>query len=69
MKPLVETKEMAALATPEAFYGLLGISQSRDRSFWLQVSTLTPGPAYRGDTLYERFKYHWGRGRSLIRRS
>ena len=53
---LVETKEMAALAMPEAFYGLLGISQSRDRSFWLQVSTLTPGRAYRGDTFYERFK-------------
>ena len=53
---LVETKEMAALAAPEAFYGLLGISQSRDRSFWLQVSTLAPGPAYRGNTFYERFK-------------
>jgi len=30
--------------------------QSRDRSFWLQVSTLAPGPAYRGNTFYERFK-------------
>jgi precorrin-6B methylase 2 len=53
---LVETKEMSALAAPEAFYGLLGISQSRDRYFWLQVSTLAPGPAYRGNTFYERFK-------------
>jgi predicted exporter/SAM-dependent methyltransferase len=53
---LVETKEMGATAMPEAFFSLLGVSQSRDRSFWLQVSTLTPGPAYRGETFYDRFK-------------
>jgi predicted exporter/SAM-dependent methyltransferase len=53
---LVETKEMAALAIPQSFFGLLGISMSRDRSTWVQVSTLTPGPAYRGEPFYKRFK-------------
>ena len=53
---LVETKEMAALTVPQSFLGLLGISKSRDRSTWVQVSTLTPGPAYRGERFYERFK-------------
>ena len=53
---LVETKEMAALAIPQSFFGLLGISKSRDRSTWVQVSTLTPGPAYRGEPFYKRFK-------------
>ena len=47
---------MAALAVPQSFLGLLGISKSRDRSTWVQVSTLTPGPAYRGGPFYERFK-------------
>jgi len=53
---LVETKEMATLAIPQPFFGLLGISMSRDRSTWVQVSTLTPGPAYRGEPFYKRFK-------------
>jgi predicted exporter/SAM-dependent methyltransferase len=53
---LVETKEMAALAVPQSFFGLLGISKSRDRSTWVQISTLTPGPAYRGERFHERFK-------------
>jgi SAM-dependent methyltransferase len=53
---LVETKEMAALAIPQSFFGLLGISKSRDRSNWVQGSTLIPGPAYRGETFYRRFK-------------
>ncbi len=53
---LVETKKMAALPVPQSFFGLFGISKSRDHSTWIQVSTLTPGPAYRGDPFYERFK-------------
>lgn len=53
---LVETKEMGATAMPEDFFSLMGVSQSRDHSFWLQVSTLTPGPAYRSETFYDRFK-------------
>ena len=53
---LVETKKMAALPVPQSFFGLLGISRSRDHSTWIQISTLTPGPAYRGDPFYERFK-------------
>jgi predicted exporter/ubiquinone/menaquinone biosynthesis C-methylase UbiE len=53
---LVEKKGLAALAIPQSFFGLLGISKSRDRSTWVQVSTLTPGPAYRGEPFYERFR-------------
>ena len=53
---LVEIKEMASLAIPQPFFGLLGITKSRDRSTWVQVSTLTPGPAYQGGLFYERFK-------------
>ena len=53
---LVETKEKAALAVPQSFWGLLGISKSRDHSTWVQVSTLTPGPAYWGGHFYERYK-------------
>jgi predicted exporter/ubiquinone/menaquinone biosynthesis C-methylase UbiE len=53
---LVETKEKETLTVPQSFWGLLGISKSRDRSTWVQVSTLTPGPAYQGGSFYEQFK-------------
>jgi predicted exporter/SAM-dependent methyltransferase len=53
---LVETKKMAALPVPQPFFGLLGISKSRDHSTWIQISALTRGPAYRGGPFYERFK-------------
>jgi predicted exporter/SAM-dependent methyltransferase len=53
---LVETKGKPALSVPQSFLGLLGISKSRGRSTWVQVSTLTPGPAYRGESFYQRFR-------------
>ncbi|HUL22789.1 MAG TPA: methyltransferase domain-containing protein [Thermodesulfobacteriota bacterium] len=53
---LVKTKEIGTLAIPQSFLNLLGISRSRDRSTWIQVSTLIPGPAYQGESFYERFK-------------
>ncbi|MGE5839385.1 MAG: MMPL family transporter, partial [Deltaproteobacteria bacterium] len=53
---LVDTRELAALSIPQSFFGLLGISRSRDRSTWVQVSNFTPGPAYRGEPFYERFR-------------
>jgi predicted exporter/SAM-dependent methyltransferase len=53
---LVATKEMAALTVPQSFWGLLGISKSRGHATWVQVSTLTPGSAYRGGSFYERYK-------------
>jgi len=31
---------------PEKFFGLLGISEKRDQSAWVQFSTLSPGPSY-----------------------
>ncbi len=59
---LVKTKEKAALPIPQSFFGLLAISKSRDRSTWVQVSTLTPGPAYQRSLFYERYK-----SKSLVR--
>ncbi len=53
---LVETKKMTALPIPQSFLGLLGISKSRDHSTWVQISTLIPGPAYRGEPFYNRLK-------------
>jgi predicted exporter/2-polyprenyl-3-methyl-5-hydroxy-6-metoxy-1,4-benzoquinol methylase len=53
---LVETKKMKPPPIPRSFFGLLGIAQSRDQATLIQASTLTPGPAYRGDLFYERFK-------------
>ena len=53
---LVKTKEMGTLAIPQSFFGLLGISKSRDRSDWVQISTLTPGPAYRSEPFYKSLK-------------
>jgi predicted exporter/SAM-dependent methyltransferase len=53
---LVETRKMAPQPIPQSFFGLFGISKSRDHSTWIQMSTLTPGPAYRGNPFYERFK-------------
>lgn len=52
---LVKTREMSAPVMPEAFFGLMGVSPSRDGTLWLQVSTLTPGPAYRGEAFFDRF--------------
>ena len=53
---LLETAEMNAPAVPAAFHGLLGIAESRDRSGWIQISNLTPGPAYRGEAFDKKLR-------------
>jgi predicted exporter/SAM-dependent methyltransferase len=53
---LVKTKEIGTLAIPQSLLSLLGISKSRDGRSWVQVSTLTPGPAYLGEPFYKKFK-------------
>ncbi len=40
---------------PESFSGLMGISLNKDQSSWVQIATLTPGPAYAGEDFYRRF--------------
>lgn len=40
---------------PEKFSGLLSISVNQDRSSWVEVATLTPGPSYNGEEFYRRF--------------
>ena len=56
LNPGGDEKKWKPSRFPNLFWDLLGISKSRDHSTWIQISTLTPGPAYRGDPFYERFK-------------
>jgi predicted exporter len=52
---LLNKQDMHGTDMPERFSGLLGISVNRDRSSWVQVATLTPGPSYEGKDFYTRF--------------
>jgi precorrin-6B methylase 2 len=53
---LIHKEAPGGTEVPEQLSGLLGMSVSRERSSWLQVATLTPGPSYRGEDFYRRFK-------------
>ena len=48
-------KDMKGTHMPEKFFNLLGISVNHDRTSWVQVATLTPGPSYKGEEFYNRF--------------
>jgi predicted exporter/precorrin-6B methylase 2 len=52
---LLDKRDMPGTDMPEMFSGLLGISVNQDRSSWVQVAALTPGPAYAGEDFYRRF--------------
>jgi predicted exporter len=52
---LLNKRDMPGTDMPERFSGLLGISVNQDRSSWVQVATLTPGPSYGGEDFYKRF--------------
>ena len=52
---LLSKRDMPGTDMPERFSGLLGISVNQDRSSWVQVAALTPGPAYAGEDFYRRF--------------
>jgi len=52
---LIGEKKTAWIEMPERFFELLGVSVNRDRSRWSFVATLTPGPAYGGDTFFRTF--------------
>ena len=41
---------------PPEFIELLGISEKKDRSGWVQFFALTPGKSYNPETFYERYK-------------
>jgi predicted exporter/SAM-dependent methyltransferase len=41
---------------PAVFYDLAGVFQARDSGKWMQVSTLTTGPAYDGEQFRERYR-------------
>ncbi len=41
---------------PDPFRGFLGISRSADGSKWIQVSTLTTGPAYDAKRFFEEYR-------------
>ncbi|HVO64919.1 MAG TPA: methyltransferase domain-containing protein [Syntrophales bacterium] len=52
---LINKKDWQGTDMPEKFSGLFGISVNRDRSSWVEVVTLTPGPSYNGEEFYRRF--------------
>jgi len=41
---------------PPKFIELLGISEKRDKSAWVQFFTLTPGKSYDAENFYERYR-------------
>ena len=51
----LDKRDMQGTDIPERFSGLLGISVNQDRSSWMHVATLTPGPSYEGEDFYRRF--------------
>ncbi len=52
---VLNKKDVQGTNMPEKFSGLLGISVNQDRSSWIQVAALTPGPSYGGEDFYRRF--------------
>ncbi|MBI4633681.1 MAG: MMPL family transporter [Deltaproteobacteria bacterium] len=52
---LLDKQDVQGTDMPEGFSGLLGISVNQDRSSWVQVAALTPGPGYGGEDFYRRF--------------
>ncbi len=55
---LMEAQSLPAEGSPipEPFLSLLGVSRSADGSKWVQVSTLTTGPAYDAKGFYEEYR-------------
>jgi predicted exporter len=52
---LINKKDWQGTDMPEKFSGLLSISVNKDRSSWVEVATLTPGPSYNGEEFYRHF--------------
>jgi len=52
---LLNTRDMGGTDLPERFSALLGVSVNQDRSSWVQVASMTPGPSYEGSDFYGRF--------------
>jgi predicted exporter len=60
---LIQEKDVGHVNIPERFFRMLGISSNSDRSAWFLVATLTPGPAYDGETFFRKFS---GPGRARV---
>ncbi|HYA15252.1 MAG TPA: MMPL family transporter, partial [Syntrophales bacterium] len=52
---LINKNDWQGTDMPEKFSGLLGLSVNKDQSSWVEVATLSPGPAYNGEDFYGRF--------------
>ncbi|MBN1548353.1 MAG: hypothetical protein JW902_17015 [Syntrophaceae bacterium] len=52
---LLATQEAVTPVMPERFRKMLGVSCGSDRSKWYLITTLTPGPAYDGETFFRDF--------------
>jgi len=52
---ILNKRDLQGTDMPEKFSGLLGISVNKDRTSWVEVATLAPGPSYEGEDFYGRF--------------
>ncbi len=52
---ILNAQDLRGTDMPEKFSGLLGISVNKDRTSWVEVAALTPGPSYEGEDFYRRF--------------
>ena len=52
---ILNKRDLQGTDMPEKFSGLLGISVNKDRTSWVEVATLAPGPSYEGEDFYRRF--------------
>ena len=60
-KTISETPDRPGITEiPPKLIELLGISQKKDKSSWVQFFTLTPGKSYNPEDFYERYKT-WGK--------
>jgi predicted exporter/SAM-dependent methyltransferase len=51
---LLDKQNVKGTEIPERFSDILGISVNKDRSSWIHVATVTPGPSYDGEDFYRR---------------
>ncbi|MGO9137106.1 MAG: MMPL family transporter [Syntrophales bacterium] len=52
---ILNRRDLQGIDMPEKYSGLLGISVNKDRTSWVAVATLKPGPSYEGEDFYRRF--------------
>jgi uncharacterized protein len=51
---ILNKRDLQVTDIPEKYSGLLGISVNKDRTSWVAVASLKPGPSYEGEDFYRR---------------